>query len=293
MSTIHNPHDMLAKRFLTHLPVAIDFLKAHLPKAIKEQCNFATLKIEPTSYVEEDMHTHVTDILYSLKIASKKGFIYVILEAQSTPDKLMPLRYLRYKTSIWKQFSENHPHDCLPVIIPMMLYTGKKTPYPYSLDFIDCFADPVFAREFFTKPIHLVDLTVIPDKEIIGHGQAALLEIVQKHIRARDILNLAHKIIAILHVQEIARDLFTDLLKYIVSEKDSSAFEEFFQIIVEKTPQHKESTMTIAERLINKGKLEGKLAVAKNLLQHKIELEIIKKTTGLSDQDLAHLLKQH
>ncbi len=227
MSTIHNPHDMLAKRFLTNLPVAIDFLKAHLPQAIKERCDFSTLKIQPTSYVEEDMRAHVTDILYSLQIDGRQGFIYIIQEAQSTALRLMPLRYLRYKTSIWKQHAETHPSELLPVIVPIMLYTGKDSPYPYSLDFMDCFVDPVFAREVFHAPVHLVDLTVMPDSEIIVHGKVALLEIVQKHIRARDLLGLAHKMTQILRFHEITRDLYIDLLKYIVSEGDSPDFEEF------------------------------------------------------------------
>ncbi len=291
MGAIHNPHDMLAKRFLTNLPVAIDFLKAHLPEKIKARCDFDSLQIEPTSYVEEDMRAQVTDILYSLKIDGHLGFIYIILEAQNTPLKLMPLRYLRYKTSIWKNAAEAHPNDPLPVIVPIMLYTGKKTPYPHSLDLMDCFEDPVFARAVFHAPIHLVDLTVIPDSEIIAHGKAALLETVQKHIRGRDILNLAYKIIGVLQLQEITRDLYQDLLKYIVSEGDGSDFKRFFQVLTQGAAQHKETAMSIAERLKNEAMLQERLTIAKNLLQRQVDVSLIKDTTGLSDRDLARLVK--
>ena len=57
MSTIHNPHDMLAKRFLTNLPVAIDFLKAHLPQAIKDfvSKNFPEYEHAPATFTAPNM----------------------------------------------------------------------------------------------------------------------------------------------------------------------------------------------------------------------------------------------
>ena len=310
MSSIHNPHDILAKRFLTNVPTAVDFLKSHLPAEIKTLCDFTTIEIKPTSYIEEDMRAHMSDILYSLKIDGKPGFIYVLLEAQSTPLKLMPLRYLRYQTSIWKHYAESHPNKGLPVIFPVLFYTGKEPTYPYSLDFIDCFEDPELAKSVFHQPIKLIDLTVMPDSEIKAHGQAALLEIVQKHIYDRDLFNLAYDVIAILQElqkqkQEINRDLYADMLKYVVSEGDSQDVKGFFNILIEGSTQHRETVMTIAERLreegfqngMHKGSLEGahqaKLAVAQNLLSQNIDFEIIKKATKLSDLDLAKLVRSH
>src|ERR1700677_33966 len=172
MAKIHNAHDILAKRFLTNLSVAVDFLKAHLPAAVSGRCIFATLKITATSYIEEDMRTHLADILYEVEIDGRAGFIYVLLEAQATALKFMPLRYVRYTSSIWKNHAENNPAKGLPVIIPLLLYTGRKSPYPYSLDFADCFEDPAFAREVLNQPVSLIDLSVTSDDEIKNHGQA-------------------------------------------------------------------------------------------------------------------------
>lgn len=76
MSKIHNPQDMFTKRCLTDLSLAADFLKIHLPKPIKARCDFNSLKIEPTSYIEEDLRQHTTDILYSLKIDIKIRRLY-------------------------------------------------------------------------------------------------------------------------------------------------------------------------------------------------------------------------
>ena len=50
---------MLAKRFLTNVSVARDFLKANSSQDVSGRCNFATLKIIATSSIEEDMRARL------------------------------------------------------------------------------------------------------------------------------------------------------------------------------------------------------------------------------------------
>ncbi|WP_177229478.1 Rpn family recombination-promoting nuclease/putative transposase, partial [Klebsiella variicola] len=38
------PHDAVFKRFLRHPETANDFLALYLPEAIRQQCDFATLR---------------------------------------------------------------------------------------------------------------------------------------------------------------------------------------------------------------------------------------------------------
>ncbi|MFP1496715.1 Rpn family recombination-promoting nuclease/putative transposase [Escherichia coli] len=38
----------------------------------------------------------------------------------------------------------------LPLVIPMLFYHGSRSPYPWSLCWLDEFADPTTAREIFT-----------------------------------------------------------------------------------------------------------------------------------------------
>ncbi len=55
MTIIPIPHDALFKQFLTDPRVAKDFLETYLPDKIKRLCNFNTLKLEPSSYVEKNL----------------------------------------------------------------------------------------------------------------------------------------------------------------------------------------------------------------------------------------------
>ena len=192
MNKPSSPHDAIAKTFLSDLTVAKDFLNSHLPAEIKAQVDFKTLQLEPTSFVDETLKHYTSDILYSIDIDHQPGFIYCLVEAQSTPDKMMPFRFWHYQSLILNHYLKANPDiEGLPVIVPLLLYTGKRSPYPYSLELVDCFADKALAKTNLYKPAYLIDLSQMSDDEIKQHGQVALLEMVQKHIHARDLMNFA------------------------------------------------------------------------------------------------------
>lgn len=328
-------HDIITKSFLNDLAVAKDFLNAHLPESVKTLCDLSTLRIEPGSFVEESLRSHTSDILYSFKMKSsaekdaadgkekgrdknlpkkvseeaQEGLIYCLVEAQSTPDKMMPLRMLRYQTSALKRYAENNKSKPLPVIIPLLFYTGSESPYPESLNLYDCFNDPQLAKENLLN-IHLIDLSALSDEQIKEHGLAAFLELIQKHIRARD-LRLAYLLVELLNKRKLGLELYRNMLYYIFIEGDVQEFEQFLKILIEETKDetYKEGAMTIADHLreegykkgihagieqgIEKGELDAKLAIAKNLVIQKVNVDIIKQATGLSDQELAKLSKNH
>ncbi len=82
------PHDAIFKQFLSDIDIARDFLAAHLPPAIQQQCDFSTLQLESASFIENTLRSRLSDMLYSLQTRSGSGYIYCVIEHQSRPDKL-------------------------------------------------------------------------------------------------------------------------------------------------------------------------------------------------------------
>ncbi len=89
-------------------------------------------------------------------------------------------------------------HKKLPLVIPVLFYTGKRTPYPYSTQWLDEFDDPALAGKLFNSPFPLVDITVIPDDEIMHHRCMAALTLLQKHIHQRDVATLTDRLATLL-----------------------------------------------------------------------------------------------
>lgn len=69
--------------------------------------------------------------------------------------------------------------------------------------------------------------------------------------------------------------------------------EAFVRNLAQRVPQHEDELMTIAQQLeqkgLEKGRQEGKMEVARNLLQKGIPLESVRELTGLSNDELAKI----
>ena len=109
----------------------------------------------------------------------------------------MAFRMMRYSIAAMQNHLDAGYKE-LPLVIPMLFYHGCRSPYPYSLCWLDEFAEPAIARKIYSSAFPLVDITVVPDDEIMQHRKMALLELIQKHIRQRDLLGLVDQIVSLL-----------------------------------------------------------------------------------------------
>lgn len=81
---------------LRHPDTARDFIDIHLPASLRKLCDLTTLKLEPNSFIDEDLRQYYSDLLWSVKTQEGAGYIYVVIEHQSKPEELMAFRMMRY-----------------------------------------------------------------------------------------------------------------------------------------------------------------------------------------------------
>lgn len=172
--TTPTPHDAAFKQFLTNPVTARDFMELHLPEKLQVLCDLGTLKLESGSFVEESLRPYYSDVLYSLKTAVGEGYVHVLIEHQSTPDRCMAFRLLRYAVALMQRHLDAG-HKTLPLVIPVLFYAGKRSPYPYSTNWLQLFASRSLAEQLYSSDFPLVDVTVIPDDEIMNHRSMAAL----------------------------------------------------------------------------------------------------------------------
>ena len=144
---------------------------------------------------------------------------------------------------------------------------------------------------------------VVPDDDIMAHRRMALLELMQKHIRKRDLMGLVEQLTTLL-LTGCTNDMqLQAMFNYILQSGDESRFTEFMQEMAQRIPQHKERLMTIAERLrldglqeglqqglqqgLQRGKHEAALRIALTMLAQGIDREMVLLITGLAEEDLA------
>lgn len=127
--TTSTPHDAVFKQFLRHADTARDFLDIHLPPALRKMCDLDTLTLASGSFIEENLRAYYSDVLWALKTAAGEGYIYVVIEHQSSPDAFMAFRLMRYAIAAMQRHLDNG-HKTLPLVIPILFYHGVATPYP-------------------------------------------------------------------------------------------------------------------------------------------------------------------
>lgn len=297
-SSSSTPHDAVFRKLLSHVQTARDFFDIHLPKQLIALCDLSTLHLESGSFVEEDLRYCYSDILYSLKTRAGDGYLYALIEHQSSPDKNMAFRLMRYAIAAMQRHLDKG-HGELPMVIPMLFYHGRVTPYPWSLRWLDAFQLPQQAEELYTNAFPLVDITQLPDAEIVQHRRIAMLELLQKHVRQRDMLEFQEQLVSLLALGYTGGEQLKTLLHYLLKVGHTADPAAFLTAIASKTTDHqqKEALMNIAQYLreegmrfglkkgLEQGRVEGEqqeaLRIAKVMLEKGMKPDVVATLTGL------------
>jgi predicted transposase/invertase (TIGR01784 family) len=301
-------HDKLFKKFLSDVQTARDFLEIHLPENLRRLCDLSTLRLVSESLLDPEARSHFTDILYSVGMkdrqGSQTGYIYHLIEHQSTPDALMAFRLMRYSISVMHRHLAQG-HSRLPLVVPILYYHGEASPYPHSTDWFDLFDHPDVARNLYTQPFPLVDVTVISDKKIFEHRRIALLEITQKYVRRGDMVELAENPVFLLKLRAVERELARMMFYYMFQAGDSVNPDQLMETLAMGSPEHKEIVMTVAQKLQDRARLEGaqegrqegrlegrqegRLELARKMLKFGVSIEDLKREADLSDEEIWQL----
>lgn len=256
----HPPHDAVFKHILSHRATASDFLLIHLPEHLRMLCDLRTLQLESGSFIEEDLRASHSDILYSLKTQTGEGYIYVLIEHQSSPDRHMAFRLMRYAIAAMQRHLDKG-HRQLPLVIPLLFYHGRTSPCPHSMRWLDDFSQPEVAERLYSHNFPLIDVTEIPDDQLIQHRRVAMLELLQKHIRQRDMMEISEQLVRILSLGYTNRRQFKTLLNYMLQAGNAADPVAFLRKLAQKVllKPHKETLMNIAQFLEERGRKEGVL----------------------------------
>lgn len=287
------PHDWFFKRSLQEKQIMQQWLKAHLPLTVLSELDLDTLTLTPTELLPKLGKKMFCDITYNCKIKDNPGYIIISAEHQSSPDKNMPFRILRYSVELMSNHLKQN-NKKLPIVLPIVLYSGPTSPYPHTLDIFDCFENPELARELALKDAKLIDLTTTPNNQIAKSGFAAPMELLLKHYyfnQTAQFIEFLAPLIATT-TQAVGVEYGMEPIRYLINvcedHGNQQELEDKLSLLIKHMPQIEEKIMTLAQQLEQKGIHR----VAKNLLAANVDLQTIKHSTGLTDEELAKLRKE-
>jgi predicted transposase/invertase (TIGR01784 family) len=99
--------------------------------------------------VDPELRQTETDLLFTARLRTGHPvLLYVLLEHQSTVDRWMALRMLRYVVRLVEHWRQEHPEsEQLPVILPLVMYHGEDGAWTAVRRVENLFALPGEAQE--------------------------------------------------------------------------------------------------------------------------------------------------
>lgn len=302
----NTPHDKNFKLSLSNKEVAKDFLCTHLPKSILKTIKLSTLKICPDSYITPELEENYSDVIYSVKTNKNHHcYIYNLIEHMSTASWDLPIRFVEYQLSIIANHRRQHPKDRkIPVVIPLLVYNGIKSPYPKTLDITKLFNNPTLAKTTFAQPAHLIDLTIMSDQLIKKHNIISLLEFTQKHVRdqrffinsIKNLVSIINKLDGYVHTNkalEIAgwfKDYVYGNLHYLFYYANISNDQEFIKELEKVKFIKQEGVMGVLARKIEQQGIEkNKREVALSMVKKGLDINLISEVTKMTVEEVTKL----
>ena len=264
-----------------------------MPAHIQQAVDLESLTFCKDSYVDEKLKLSMADVLYQVKFAGQDGYLYVLVEHQSTVDKMMPFRFLKYILRIMDDHL-NQGNNCLPVVYPLLFFQGVK-PYSGTTDIFDLFGNNrELAKSTLLQPFQLVDVGQIPDEQLRRRLWSGTMEFVFKHVMIRDLLpaleHIKPEIIRLEH--EDGTNFIIILLEYILNAAENIDEQQLVNYIQHTlSPEMGDIVMTIAEKLRKEGIIQEKQHIAKKLLEKDSDVHFIAELTDLPIEEIRKLQK--
>ena len=127
------PHDSLVRAVFGQVEHAAGLLRCVLPDRVAERIDWSCLAAESGTMVDPQLRQQHSDLLFRTRLAGREAFVYLLFEHQSSPDRHLPFRLLRYEVRIWERWIERNTGRPLPAILPVVLYHGRAR-WPHSAE---------------------------------------------------------------------------------------------------------------------------------------------------------------
>jgi predicted transposase YdaD len=287
---------------------ATSFLQAYLPQDVSQGLNWATLRLHDRSFVDEELHESESDFLYEIErvLGEESVMLYVLVEHQSTPDRWIRFRLLKYCCRIWDvNLAERPTPSELRPIVPLVFYQGERT-WSYSTEFADLFAESVRDWPGVPRFSHgLIDQSGMRPEEVQGELKTRLMQLL--------LMAAYHPTVA--WMEQVAKllGLLSSLppsggvnymrifVRYLLSTQEPEAVESFREVLREYAPAVRDDVMTTyAQELLAEGRAEGEqlgaiktqVEVIEGFLREGVEWAVIERATGINELQFQALKQQ-
>ncbi len=282
---IINPHDKFFKETFSIRENVIDFLSGTFPSKILKKLDLSTLTQDNNSYIDEEHKEHFSDIVYTCFCKDKELRITLLFEHKSYAVACPYLQLMKYLLKIWEANSKQSQR--LMPVIPVILYHGKDAWKVRR--FRDYFEgiDEVFFRFIPEFEYLLTDLSCYSNEEIKDRAfrrvSLQITMLLMRNIFDEKYLEDKLKDFFEIGIQYFEEDeglkFLESAIRYLYYASDI-AEKRVIDTLKEISEEGGKLSMTIAAKLIEKGKMAGR---AEGKVEGKVEGRVEGRIEGLKE----------
>ncbi len=123
---MHKDHDSQYKDLFSNATLVAELLRSFVAEDFVQHLDFSTLKKLNAHFVTGRYRKREADIIYEIQFKGSPVYVYLLLEFQSTVDRLMSLRLLEYIVQFYKDLLKVENREYLPPVFPLVLYSGDR-----------------------------------------------------------------------------------------------------------------------------------------------------------------------
>jgi predicted transposase/invertase (TIGR01784 family) len=305
---LHQPHNLMVRAVLSDVVEATSFLQQHLPSEVSQALDWTTLTLREGSFVDEDLRASEADFLYEVQHSAGEDpvWIYVLLEHQSTADRWMRFRLLKYCCRIWDMSFRAYPEQrALRAIVPLVFYQGERS-WSYSREFADLFAEAVRAWPGVPRFAHgLIDQSGLHPAEVQGALKARLMQLLllaASHPTVAWMEQVAALLVALSALERSGGvNYLRVFVRYLLSTQAPDMAAAFREVLRQQAPEGGEDLMTTyaqellaegEERGTQKGTMKTQVEVIEGLLREGVAWSVIERATGINEPQFQALKQQ-
>ncbi len=242
-----------------------------LPPALSASLELDGMTQVAGSFVDEELRWRHCDLLFATRSRGRAAFVYVLMEHQSSSDRWMALRMLRYVTRIWDRHRVEHPDEqTLPLVVPVVVHHGwtrwhHPTDVAGLLDLESGWTEDTAAAAVLPRfPFLLDDLSRLDERALRARpltapARVTLLLLGRTAANPDLVRELAGWVTDLRAVLDRPRgiELFRALVTYIETAGEAQP-EELRHLMQQVGPDAEEAYMTTADMLRAEGEARGR-----------------------------------
>jgi predicted transposase/invertase (TIGR01784 family) len=302
------------KKLFENKEMFVEFLKTFVKEGWVEDIDEKDLIRIDKEFILVDNRSKEADIVYRMKLKNEQEVIfYILLELQSTVDRMMPYRLLIYMTQIWKNIlssvkesDANKEEYRLPAIVPLVLYNGENK-WSAPLRFKDFVSEAArFDKYLVDFQYILVSANDYDPKELLRIGNAISLIIrMDQKLEKDDKDGFQERFKEILRMQDTLPTekmrLICDFVFHVVAKKFKTEEEQemfkkqindYLKEGIEMTYALEKALDNIEQKGIEQGREEKAISMARKMLADGEPIEKIVRYSELSESEVFKLKEE-